>query len=190
MESRARRRGLGTRAGRPAGRPAIAKGRTARAADRSSAVVTETLAAYAERGIFRAFGDRPSRNGRFQYSFRWHTEIPLNVTYDPLRRELVFCDILPAVGSRSAMSRDLHAFVEGSSSPALPAHRRIDRRRMRAALAHRGRSVSLVVVLEHAHLEYGVRRAVNLVHELFVQFLRQPMYFQYMVDHFGADPDM
>jgi hypothetical protein len=44
--------------------------------------------------------------------------------------------------------------------------------------------------LRDEHLEYGVRKAVNVIHELFVEFLRHPMYHGYMVKHFGLDPDV
>jgi hypothetical protein len=148
------------------------------------------MAAYAERGIFRAYGDRPSEDGRYCFSFRWHTDVPLNVVYDPARRELSFCEILPAVGGDAEMYRDLKQFVRARFSRAVPEHRRIDVRKTTATLKQRGGAVSLIVVLKDAHLEYGVRKAVNLVHELFACCLRQPLYFQYMVEHFDMNPDV
>jgi hypothetical protein len=69
-------------------------------------------------------------------------------------------------------------------------HRRIDSRKARVTVTNRRGTVSLAISLKPAHLEYGVRRAVNLVHELFVEFLRDPLYFSYMVEHFQLDPDL
>ena len=155
----------------------------------SSTVVRQILAGYAERGIFRAYGDRQADGGRSHYSFRWHTDVPLNVTYDPAKRALTFRNLLPAVGSRSGMYRDLKQFLEVRTSRAVPEHRRIDSRKVSATVTNRAGAVSLVVSLKDAHLEYGVRKAVNLVHELFVHFLRQPVYFDYMVEHFDVNPD-
>ena len=72
----------------------------------------------------------------------------------------------------------------------MPAHRRIDPRRATVTLKQRSQTVSVVVSLKESHLEYGVRKAVNLIHELFVVFLRDPLYFPYMVEHFDLDPEM
>ena len=88
------------------------------------------------------------------------------------------------------MYRELKAFVETRTSPARAEHRRIDPRKVRVAVTNHNGMVSLVVSLKDAHLEYGVRRAVNLIHEVFVEFLRNPLYFTYMVEHFQLDPDM
>lgn len=158
--------------------------------EQSSLIVRRILAGYAERGIFRAYGDREADGGRSQFSFKWHTEVPLHVTYDPAHRELAFRDLLPAVGSRSVMSRELKEFVNARTARTLPEHRRIDPRKVTATLKHRAGAASLVVSLKDAHLEYGVRKAVNLVHEVFVHFLRHPMYFDYMVEHFDLNPDV
>jgi hypothetical protein len=157
--------------------------------ERSAPIVRQILAGYAERGVFRAYGDRQDDGGRSHFSFRWHTDVPLDVTYAPARRELTFRNLLPAVGSRSAMYRDLKQFLDVRTSGDLPEHRRIDPQKVRTTVTNRAGAVSLIVSLEDAYLEYGVRKAVNLVHELFVHFLRQPMYFHYMVEHFELNPD-
>ena len=68
-------------------------------------------------------------------------------------------------------------------------HRRIDPRKAALRLRQRSGTVSLVVSLTESNLEYGVRKAVNLIHEVFVSFLRDPLYFSYMVQYFGLDPD-
>ena len=156
----------------------------------SSPVVRRTLAEYAQRGVFRAYGDRHAEGGRSRFSFKWHTDVPLTVTYDPARRALVFRDLLPAVPSRSDMYRELKEFVRVRTSRALPEHRRVDPRKVTTAFRNRAGVVSLVVSLKDAHLEYGVRKAVNLIHEVFVQFLREPAYFDYMVEHFDLNPEL
>lgn len=157
--------------------------------DRSSMVVKQTIASYATRGIFRAYGDQPGERGQSRFSFRWHSDAAFHVVFDSSRRELMFRDLLPAVTSRSPMYRELKAFVEARTSPTLPEHRRIDPRKVRVAVKNRHQKVSLAVSLKDSHLEYGVRKAVNLIHEVFVEFLRNPLYFAYMVEHFQVDPD-
>jgi hypothetical protein len=160
------------------------------AAERSSLVIQQTLASYAKRGVFRSYGNQPPDGPRSRFSFRWHADATFHLLYDPSRRTLTFADVLPEIESRSSMYRELKAFVEARTSSTLPDHRRIDPRKVGVAVANRRRMVSLVVSLEDAHLEYGVRKAVNLVHEVFVEFLRNPLYFAYMVERFQLDPDM
>jgi hypothetical protein len=153
-------------------------------------VVRRTLAGYAERGVFRAYGDVRSEGGRNYFSFRWHTEVPFELVFDPARRELIFRDLLPGISARSAMYADLKTFLRTRSSRAVPAHRRIDPRKAGLKPRQRAGTVSLIMSLRDEHLEYGVRKAVNVIHELFVEFLRHPMYHGYMVKHFGLDPDV
>ena len=186
------RSGRPPRGGRPPGRvPARPTTRREKGRiDRSSDVVRRTLASYATRGIFRAYGDQPSERGQSRFSFRWHADATFHLVYNPARRELIFRDLLPAIPSRARMYRELRAFVDASASPTLPEHRRIDPRKTRVAVTNRNGMVSLVVSLKDSHLEYGVRKAVNLIHELFVGFLRNPLYFSYMVEHFQLDPDV
>jgi hypothetical protein len=155
----------------------------------AATIVRETLAGYAQRGIFRAYGDRPASREQIQFSFRWHTEVPINVVYRAGTRELAFRDLLPDVGGNSAMYRHLKQFLRERTSQDLPPHRRIDPRKVALRLTQRAGKVSLIVSLE-SDVEYGVRKAVNLIHELFVNFLRDPLYFSYMVQHFGLNPDM
>lgn len=186
------RRDASTRS-RPGGerqRTHAAKRRRSGPRHSSSTVVRETLASYATRGVFRGYGDHPSDEGLTRFAFRWHADAAFNLVYDPARRELRFPDLLPAIDSRSSMYRGLKAFVQARTSAALPEHRRIDPTKTRVAVTNRKGSVSLAVSLKDAHLEYGVRKAVNLVHELFVVFLRDPLYFSYMVEHFQLDPDL
>lgn len=152
-------------------------------------VVRRTLAAYAERGIFRAYGDVRSSGGRSYFSFRWHTEVPFDLVFNAARRELIFRDLLPGIDARSAMYAELKKFIRARSSRALPAHRRLDPRKAVLKPTQRAGTVSLVISLRDDHLEYGVRKAVNVIHELFVEFLRNPLYYEYMVKHFGLDPD-
>jgi hypothetical protein len=152
-------------------------------------VVHETLSSYARRGVFRAYGSDPSAHGGSRFSFRWHTNVPMNLAYQPARRQLTFRGLLPAVGSRSTMYRELKQFLDARTSRAVPEHRRIDPRKAIVKLSHREGAVSLIVSLNPSHLEYGVRKAVNLVHEIFVDLLRRPMYFEYMVEHFELDPE-
>jgi hypothetical protein len=188
-----KRRGHSRRSGRAAGKsqPRPAPRRTPQPGrDVASALVRQTLESYATRGIFRAYGAQLSAREGSRFSFQWHANATFTLVYAPSRRELTFRDLLPGVEGRSRMYRDLRAFVTSRTAPTLPEHRRIDPRKARVAVRNRHGRVSLVVSLRGPHLEYGVRKAVNLVHEVFVDFLRNPLYFTYMVEHFQLDPDL
>jgi hypothetical protein len=57
------------------------------------------------------------------------------------------------------------------------------------ALNHRG-AISLVCTFKGDHVAYGVRKAVNIVHEIFTIFLSDGRYAQYQVDHLRLNPEM
>ena len=161
-----------------------------RATHPSSRIVQEALVGYAQRGMFQAFGEQAGRNGHHAFSFRWHLDTTLHLDYDPARLTLTVRDLLPHVGTRSAMDRELRRFVRERMSPDRREHRRIDPQKATVTVRNRKGMVSLVVAFQDAHVEYGVRKVVNLVHELFVDFLRYPLYFPYLVEHFNLDPDL
>ncbi len=192
MRTPSSRRGRSERDGHPAGSVQVPaeKRRRNGGSERSSEVVRQTLESYAKRGIFRAYGGQPSEGEQSRFSFRWHMDATFHVVYGPSRRELLFSDVLPKIASRSRMYRALRVYVEAHTSPTLPEHRRIDPRKARVTVTNRDGMISFIVALKDAHLEYGVRKAVNLIHELFVDFLRNPLYFDYLVEHFQLDPDM
>ena len=81
----------------------------------------------------------------------------------------------------------LRMLVEGRGRRELPAHRRLDSRRARAACAVRDGDLSLTLRVRGPHYEYAVRRALNLVNEMFL--LLHETYPDYLVEHFGLSTD-
>jgi hypothetical protein len=55
---------------------------------------------------------------------------------------------------------------------------------------NRGARVSIAFLLKAAHVEYGVRKSVNLVHEIFTDFLSDARFAAYQIEHFRLDPEM
>ena len=150
-----------------------------------------TLRGYAERGVFRGFAAAERDDGRQDFEFRWLAGATFRVRLDPRARRLVFSDVLPDVPQRSAMDRALRAWVRERSSARLPAHRRIDPRRLAVACTTRGGKMSIALELRRraastagADWEYAARKGVALVNEIFHGFLRGP-YHEYMVRNFG-----
>ena len=145
------------------------------------AAVRGRLQAYADRGVFRGYTERPARAGRHYFRFLWLGREPFNLTYEPASGMLTFTNVLPHVRVRSALYQALERFVEGRSARTLPAHRRIDPRRARPSCSSRRGTMLLHVAAKPGHHAYGVTRSINLVHEV---FLHLHTYFpEYLWEH-------
>jgi hypothetical protein len=143
-------------------------------------VVREQLKHYADRGIFRGFTE--TGNGAFKFAWLINQEMELNV--DTTTHLLKFKRLLAGVSAGSALYSDLKSFVEHRHDPDLPAHRRIDRKRAEASCANRGGVVSVCLKVKNNQYAYGIKRIVNLVHELFLH-LRQN-YPDYLAENFDV----
>ncbi|MDR1989248.1 MAG: hypothetical protein LBQ09_03345 [Acidobacteriaceae bacterium] len=152
-------------------------------------IVRASLRHYAARGAFRSFSELPHRGGvRFQ--FVWFRDVMFHVAFDPRTLTLTFVNLLPAVPARSAMDRHFRSFVSSRSDRSVPEHRRVDRKKVGVTIVNRRGQLSLVCTLRPRLLEYGVRKAVHLVHEVLMDFLNEPQYVQYNVDYFNLNPEM
>ena len=146
--------------------------------------VRTRLQEYAERGVFRGLAERPARRGRYEFTFRWLSPSPFTLTYDPASGTLAFRDLLPNVPARSTLAGALRRFVRGRTAVELPPHRRVDPERAEVRCFVRRSALSLEVVAREHHHGYGVNRAVNLVHEIFMHL---HTYFpEYMWENFDA----
>ena len=143
-------------------------------------IVRENLQAYADRGVFRGFSE--VRSGRFNFVWLLHHQMELNV--DQANHALRFRQLLPGVPANSAMYAELKNFIRQRHDHDLPAHRRIDRRRAEVSCYNRGGSVSISLKVKNNQYAYGVKRIVNLVHELFLHL--RDAYPDYLVENFDA----
>ena len=131
--------------------------------------------------MFRGFSRGPS--GRFQIV--WHRDRQFDLIVDS-RRGTIRCPlVLPQVGS--AMYRQFRAFLNSCQDPALPEHRRVDSRKAGVTCANRGGDVSLTMTLRGRDYEYGVRKFIHLIQEIYLVFLVE--HFEYQVEAFDLDPD-
>ena len=145
------------------------------------------LQQYADRGVFRGYAEQPPRAGRHHFRFLWLADKPFKLTYEPATGTLTFTNVLPHVRARSALAVALRKFVAGRADRALPAHRRIDRRRARADCSNRRGSLLVQVVARPGSHAYGVTKSVNLVHEI---FLHLHTYFpEYLWEHYDVAQD-
>ena len=155
-----------------------------------TALVRAALEGYAARGHFRSFSAAVERSGKTTFAFSWLHDVTFRVAFDASRRTLTFVKMLPAMRAHSAMDRHLRAFVAARTSPAVPAHRRVDPRRVTVAVVNRGGAASVVFTFRTHDIEYAVRKAVHLAYDILQDFLNDPQYVQYCVDHFNLNPEM
>jgi hypothetical protein len=141
------------------------------------------LRQYADRGVFRGLSERRARRGVHEFRFTWLTREPIVLRYDPRGASLTFKELLPGVARASPLLADVQALVESRTSRTLPAHRRIDPRRVAVACSHRRGAVSVVLSVKGSHPAYAVQKGVNLVHEIFMAL--HASYPEYLWDVFG-----
>jgi len=148
--------------------------------DRVAAVLEE----YAAKGVFRSFD-------RTRSSFRmvWHHDRRFELRVDARKRALSFRAILPGVPVASEMYRELVQFVESRHGEDLPPHRRADRAKVQFRCTNRAGSVSLAAIIQDDDVEYATRRLVMMVHEIFLTFLVEGPYYEYLVEQLGLEED-
>jgi hypothetical protein len=148
--------------------------------------VSAVLQTYADRGVFRGFRATPDARGRVDYTFQWLLRRPLQAAFDSRRHVLTFA-LFPGVEAGSPMASELRALVASRAARVQPGHKRIDGRRARASCAVRKGQWLLAVQIHGANHAYAVRKALNLINELFV--LLQERYPDYLVERFGLSTE-
>jgi hypothetical protein len=144
---------------------------------------------YAQRGVFRGFSRGPVRGGRAFFRLLWHRDRFFDLILDERQKTLHFSVLLPEVSAKSSMYRELKQFLELRHSENLPEHRRINRQKARVLCKNRGGNVSLALIVEDGDYDYGTRKLIHLVHEVFLGFLYDGPYSDYIVEAFDLSPD-
>jgi hypothetical protein len=150
-------------------------------------LVTHALQAYADRGVFRGLSVAAKPGGRYQYGFHWLMQRQFTLTFDPKRRVLGFRQLFPGVGARSSMLAALKRVVDQRATRHVPAHKRFDGRRIRAAVTLQRGRVSLEMEVRGSQYAYAVRQLLNLVNELFL--VLHETYPDYLMAHFGLSEE-
>lgn len=150
------------------------------------AVVSAVLENYAERGVFRGFS-QDIRTNKAVFRMLWHRERVFELTFEPNKNTLRFAQVLPSVDAE--MFQDLQEFIRLRLSTELPDHRRIDPTIVKITPIRRSGNVSLTMQILDSDDEYAVRKFIHLVHEIFLTFLLDGRYYDYMVENFDLDPD-
>jgi hypothetical protein len=153
------------------------------------ALVTGILEGYAEKAVFRGFSADVKRGGKATYKMVWHYDRPFELLLDIPKKTLRFPALLPGIPARSGMYRELQAFLKSRRSEEVPEHRRVNPAKARIALATRRGAVSISITAKDADFDYATRKIIQIVHEIFLIFLVDGPYYEYMVEHLGLDPD-
>jgi hypothetical protein len=147
--------------------------------------ITESLQAYAGRGVFRGFRATPATGWRIAYEFKWLTKKPVQAVYDRRSGTLTFPLLLPALGKAAAA--DVAAVLSARAARGTPAHKRIDGRRARITGSHRGGGYTLAAVVRGNNHGYAVATALNVINEIFVTL--QERHPEYLIEHFGMSAE-
>lgn len=137
--------------------------------------------------MFRGFHATDVGRGRTAYAFRWLFRRPMAATFDAAGSRLSFRALFPEVPAGSAMAADLHSVVAARAERDQPAHKRVDRRRLRLTSSLRRGAWSLDVTVRGANHEYAVRTALAVVNDLYLTLLER--YPEYLIEHFGLSPE-
>jgi hypothetical protein len=87
------------------------------------------------------------------------------------------------------MYRGFRQFLTSRHSEEMPEHRRIDIGKARIRCRNQDGNVSLTLTVEDSEYEYGTRKLIHVMHEIFLVFLSDGRYSEYMVENFDVDPD-
>jgi hypothetical protein len=153
------------------------------------ALVTAILEGYAEKAVFRGFSAHPRGNGKAAYRMVWHHDRPFELLLDVPGKTLRFSVVLPGVPARSPMYRELRSFLKVRQSDEMPEHRRVNPAKARLTASNQRGIVSLKLAVKDGDFDYATRKMIHIVHEIFMIFLVDGPYFEYMVEQLGLDPD-
>jgi hypothetical protein len=152
-------------------------------------VVAGVLAGYAERRVFRGFSRGRTSGAKARFQFAWHRGRVFELTYDARADTLRLPDLLTDVPADLSMDQDLKAFIRARQADELPDHRRLDVRKLQIRTYNRSGNILLVLKVLDGDREYAVRKLVHLVNEIYLTFLADGKYFDYLVETFDLDPD-
>ena len=149
-----------------------------------SAVKVE-LQSYADRGIFQNFSVGESSTGKAEFRFSWLAENSFQLRLNIHKTELEIRDVLPAVPYRSDMDKALREFLVARCDSSIPQHRRLDGERFSIKCKNRSGDISIVIGFNSENAGDAATTSINLLHEIFNNFLVEGPYQNYMVKVFN-----
>jgi len=147
------------------------------------------LQGYAARGVFRGLSRSASRAGQATFKIRWHRDRTFELTVNVRAKTLRIPVVLPEVPAKSAMYREFRQFVRERQIAERREHRRIDPAKAQVRCSNRAGNIGLTVTALDGDLEYSLRKLIHLVQEIYMVFLYDGRYYDYMIAVFDLDPD-
>jgi hypothetical protein len=152
-------------------------------------IVAAVLAGYAERHVFQGFSRGPISGRKASFTIAWHRGRVFELEFDARAGTLRLPELLTGVPAEPSMHEDLKAFIRSRQSDELPDHRRLDARKTQVRTYNRSGNILLVMKVKDGDSEYAVRKLVHLINEIYLTFLADGKYFDYLVETFNLDPD-
>lgn len=148
--------------------------------------VRSELQTYADRGIFQNFSVSDPRGGKAEFRFHWLAEKPFQLNLNVNKCELEIKDVLPAIPYRSDMDKEFRDFLTARSDASIPEHRRLDSNRYSFQCKNRDKALSVLIGFESDDAGDAAKTSINLLHEVFNNFLMEGPYQNYMVENFNV----
>jgi hypothetical protein len=116
---------------------------------------------------------------------KWHKDRFYDLIFDAGKRSLRFPVVLPK--APQPIYEEFKKFVASRQSTEMLAHRRIDPKRVRISCSRKNGDISLLFISKDNDLEYSTQKLINLMHEVFLVFLRD--HYEYIIETFDVDRD-
>lgn len=149
-------------------------------------MIDDGLRVYADRGVLRSYHDKKISAIKHEYRFRWLKDQSFVLLYNRSSHRLIIQELFPEVEKCSPMDTSLRRFLKSRFDLELPAHRRIDKDQVGLTCINKNSSVSVAVkITKGADLIYVVNKTVNLISDIFHDYLHQGECTSYVREHFG-----
>jgi hypothetical protein len=152
-------------------------------------MVAAVLAGYAERRVFHGFSRGPGSRGKAKFRISWHRGRIFELGFDAHAGALRLPELLTGVPADSMMYSEVKDFIRSRQRGDVPDHRRLDQRKIGIRTYNRSGNILLVLKMRDGDVEYAVRKLVHLMNEIYLVFLADGKYFDYLVETFDLDPD-
>lgn len=148
--------------------------------------IGQLLEDYANRGVFRVGADGANADS---YRIIWFRDQEMRLRVDARRCEVSLTNVLPPIVPRSRLDRQLRAWLRQREAVELPAHRRLDPAAFQVKFGQRDGRMVLYLASTAADLLPATRKLVELVNELYLDFLGAAERFDWIQETFELDSD-
>ena len=148
-------------------------------------VFRSELQTYADRGIFQNLSCNNLGNNVSEFKFHWMTDKQFSLRLNLVKHQLELRNILPSVPYRSDMDNAFREFLLSRCAEEIPVHRRLDGKRLTIKAKNKNGDVSVLIGFSEIDSRLAAKTSINLLHEIFNNFLVEGPYQNYMVEVFN-----